>query len=257
MYSSPQDAPKNTNNERRQERRLHLPGLALQVAKRTFARRAQYEAVELIDFSEGGLAFCSNSVAFAELDKIDVKLCQQERTINAQAVICYVRPLSDTTQYGLLFINTSEDLQSLLGSDALHTMDAQRHAESVADKVAQLIGHSDQHVQITRQWKLLLKAVEAFISRIREIARQNAQTKSELKKAICPINDFLQINPETRTIAFTQLDENDDAHSCMISIVIDETSGEPHYRIGETRQTTSVYEVVEHLGQAFVSVYQR
>jgi hypothetical protein len=254
MYSKSSNA--TDNHERRQEKRLHIPGLSLQIGKRSFARRTHFSPVELIDFSEGGLAFASDSVEFQELDKVEIKLCRQERQISAQAIICYVRALPEGKQYGLLFINTSEELQSLMGSDALHAMEAQRHAEAVADKVAQLIGHSDQHVQITRQWKLLLKATEAFISRIREIARQNAQTKAELKKAICPINDFLQINPETRTIAFTQLADDDSLQSCMISIAIDDDSGEPVYRIGDKLQTTSVYEVVEHLGQAFVSVYQ-
>lgn len=251
MPSTQQDS-----NERRNDQRHILPGLRVQVGKRSFANKKKLHDVELIDFSENGLAFSSSEIHFKELDKVDVQLSIKDRHVNAQALICYQKPLAQGNQFGLLFVNTSQDMSTLLGSDAIYAMEAQAHAEQIAERVAQLVGHSDQNVVITRQWKLLLKAVEAFISRIREIARQNANTKAELKAAIGPINEFLQINSETRSIAFTGIADDDQLQSTIISVGLDAETKEPLYRVGDHWQSSSVYDVIDLLGQAFVAVHQ-
>lgn len=250
----PQD---QAGDDRRRDLRHTIPGTEIKVRKHSFTGLGGgYETSLAVDFSDNGLSFISASLKLKLLDKVDFVLSLNGRDIDGCAIICHRSRTDIGQRYGLLFIATSSDVTHLVDPKVFANLEINMHAEQTAEYVAQMIGHSDKALNHSRQWHLLVNAVDVFVRRISEIVREKSQTKAEYQRTIQAIEQFITVDRDAHRVSFRYLNLAGDVETVDISVHNSVTRDSVEYQIGELKSTASVQEVIDIIGRAFIDQYR-
>lgn len=243
-------------SDRRRDVRHVIPGTEIKVRKHTFAGLGRFERSVAVDFSENGLSFISTSIDLELLEKVDFILSLQGRTVEGTAIICQKAVSDFGPRYGLLFIATNADVTNLVDPGVFANLEINMHAEKTAEYVAQMLGHSDNAVNNSKHWTLLANAVDAFVRRISDIVREKSQTKEDYQRAIAAIQDFIDVDRDRCQVRFKYLNIAGIVSTAFISVHSSGAEDDIEYRISELKNTTSIQEVIDIIGRAFVNQYR-
>lgn len=154
-------------SEQRQERRLSLSGLQLEVRRLRWRWFVGGPVTSLVDLSTNGLSFVSPSDCFSSLDKVNFVLKVGDLHIRGSGVVCHKQPESGGRwRYGLMFLNVSREVEALLKEIEYEPDNVRAIAEKMADRFL-LSGCRTESEQIRLQKQLLLwEAATAFIERL-------------------------------------------------------------------------------------------
>lgn len=242
-------------DDRRRDSRHSIPGTEIKVRKHHFSGLGRFEPCVAVDFSENGLSFICRTLDSELLDKLDFVLSLSGRSVNGSALICHKENTEHGPRFGLLFINTNEDVTHLVDPGVFANLEINLHAERAAELAASELGHSHTSVTNSRQWHQLANAVDAFVRRISDIVRDKSQTTADYHVAKKAIQEFIKIDNEARTVCFRYSNIVGDEKQAVIRVVaLDDGSVE--YQIGDLKNTSSVQEVIDVIGRAFVDLYK-
>ena len=250
------DSARSDASERRRDARHVIPGTEIKVRKHKFAGLGRFESSVAVDFSENGLSFISTSIDLELLEKVDFILSLQGRKVEGSAIICQKAVSDFGPRYGLMFIATNSDVTNLVNPDVFANLEINMHAEKTAEYVAQMLGHSDHVVSNSKHWNLLANAVDAFIRRISDIVREKSQTKGEYQRAVAAIRDFIEVDRERCLVSFKYLNIAGSVATANITVHTSGAEDDIEYRISDLKSTTSVQEVIDIIGRAFVDQYR-
>ncbi len=153
-------------SNQRHEHRLSIPDIKIRIRKHGIARYSWAEDCTVLDISQNGLAFESKALVLDSLQKVDIELNIKTRIILGEAVICYADITAETKRYGLLFIQTTPEVEDILSGHLLSTNDIRDLAEKMAE---QFMGKRKTKTQPTSQYQLMFDAVKALSFRLGEM----------------------------------------------------------------------------------------
>ncbi|MGI9293016.1 MAG: PilZ domain-containing protein [Pseudomonadales bacterium] len=235
-------------HERRGETRLCLPGIKLKVRKHRFTRSGGFATCTAIDVSASGFSFKSAELKLDALDKVDFELSVQNNTVSGHALVCHVEKDGKSATFGLMFLQTSPDISEILDASVLDKLEVQLHAQTVAKEVALKLGYKTQDLQIRRMQKALFAAVDEFAIELADLL-----PAKDLNQCMA---NFLQRNSREHTVTFRRLTETGLDTTTTVAVRFCENKKDVRYHMEPFASTTSIYEVVEIMGQAFAQLYQ-
>ncbi|MFK8020232.1 MAG: hypothetical protein AB8B86_10715 [Pseudomonadales bacterium] len=250
------DQAKDDSDDRRRDTRHSIPGTEIKVRKHSFAGLGRFENSLPVDFSENGMSFISAKLELEMLEKVDFILSLEGRQVEGTALICHKSVSEHGSQYGLLFIATNSDITNLVNPGVFANLEINMHAEKTAEYVAEMIGHSNNVVSNSKYWNLLANAVAAFVRRISDIVREKSETKEDYQRAITAIREFISIDRDKCVVSFRYLNIAGVIETADISVHSPGSLGEIEYRISDLKTTSSVQEVIDIIGRAFVDQYR-
>ncbi len=250
------DSNERTVDERRNDSRHVIPGTEIKVRKHHFSGLGRYETCVAVDFSENGLSFICRTLDSELLDKLDFVLSLAGRSVSGSALICHKELTEHGPRFGLLFINTNQEVTHLVDPGVFANLEINLHAERAAELAADALGHSKSSVSNSRHWHQLANAVDAFVRRISDIVRDKSESNEDYQIAKHAIAEFIKIDNDAHTIRFRYSNIVGDEQIALISVQAVGDSGAVEYRIGDLKNTSSVQEVIDVIGRAFVDLYK-
>ncbi len=248
-------ADNNEVDDRRRDARHSIPGTEIKVRKHHFSGLGRFESCIALDFSENGLSFICRTLDSELLDKLDFVLSLAGRSVSGTALVCHKEATDHGPRFGLMFINTTEDITHLVDPAVFANLEINLHAERTAEMAASELGHTQNAVAGSRHWHQLANAVDAFVRRISEIVKDKSQTSADYAVAKQAIQEFIVIDNEARSIRFRYSNIVGDQQLAIISVQ-PISDGDVEYRIGDLKNTRSVQEVIDVIGRAFVDLYK-
>ncbi len=250
------DSKTDEVDERRRDSRHSIPGTEIKVRKHHFSGLGRYESCVAVDFSENGLSFICRTLDSELLDKLDFVLSLSGRSVSGSALICHKESTDHGPRFGLLFINTNQDVTQLVDPSVFANLEINLHAERTAELAANQLGHSQTSVTNSRHWHQLANAVDAFVRRISDIVRDKSESNDDYQLAKRAIAEFIKIDNEAHNIRFRYSNIVGDEKIAVISVQTVGDSGAVEYRIDDLKNTSSVQEVIDVIGRAFVDLYK-
>lgn len=250
------DSNKQEVDERRRDSRHTIPGTEIKVRKHHFTGLGRFESCVAVDFSENGLSFICRTLDSELLDKLDFVLSLAGRSVSGSALICHKETTDHGPRFGLLFINTNQDVTNLVDPTVFANLEINLHAERAAELAASELGHSQTSVTNSRHWHQLANAVDAFVRRISDIVRDKSGSNEDYQVAKRAIAEFIKIDNEAHNIRFRYSNIVGDEQLAVISVQAVDDTGAVEYRIGDLKNTSSVQEVIDVIGRAFVDLYK-
>ena len=247
---------KDGSDDRRRDTRHSIPGTEIKIRKHSFAGLGRFESSLPVDFSENGMSFISAKLELDMLEKVDFILSLEGRKVEGTALICHKALSKHGCQYGLLFIATNNDVTNLVNPGVFANLEINMHAEKTAEYVAEMIGHSNNVVSNSKHWNLLANAVDAFVRRISDIVREKSETKEDYQRAVAAIREFINVDRNKCLVSFRYLNIAGDIECADVCVHSSGTEDEIEYRISDLKTTSSVQEVIDIIGRAFVDQYR-
>lgn len=250
------DSNEDPVDERRRDARHIIPGTEIKVRKHHFGGLGRFESCVAVDFSENGLSFICRTLDTELLDKLDFVLSLSGRSVSGSALVCHKEATEHGPRVGLLFINTNQEVTNLVDPNVFANLEINLHAEKTAELAASELGHSQTSVSNSRHWHQLANAVDAFVRRISDIVRDKSQSNEDYQLAKKAIAEFIKIDNEAHNISFRYTNIVGDEKLAVITVQTDADSGAVEYQIADLKNTSSVQEVIDVIGRAFVDLYK-
>jgi len=153
-------------DNRRQDKRLHLPDLQIKVKKWGIAEGGQFINCTPVDVSFNGLAFSSDSLVLELLQKIEIQLSVGHKTLEGSAVICHIEKVQGTVRYGVLYIDIKPSLEETFSLDNLSSAMVEDVAVNMADNAVIGSASNETDVLIRKGQIILFDAVQTFKLRL-------------------------------------------------------------------------------------------
>jgi len=156
-------------NNRRNDKRLHLPDVKIKVRKLSLGVSSVFVDCLPIDVSQNGVAFSSGQLDFELLQKIYIELSVGNRKIEGKALICHVAENPDGVRYGVLFIDVSPSIEEALSLENLSSTWVREFAASMADNLVLSLSEKKADKQLKKAQINLFDGVDAFRCRLNEL----------------------------------------------------------------------------------------
>lgn len=170
-----------TIENRRQEQRLPIEGLALKIRKSGIGGVwLDFEQCRTVDLSLNGLAFSTEDMDFKVPEKIDFALFIDEHEVKGSGIVCNRRKTDHGLQFGLMFLSVSPEIGTLIESGESAKQELKYSAESVAERLAYSLWDAQQR---NGQWEHrkmqeLFDVLRCFLNRLGEMGiRQTAEAE--------------------------------------------------------------------------------
>lgn len=168
------------NENRRQEQRLPIVGLALKIRKSGIGGVwLDFEQCRTVDLSLNGLAFTTENLDFKVPEKIDFALFVDEHEVKGSGIVCNRRVTEDGLQFGLMFLSVSPEIGSFIENGESNKQELKHSAEAVAERLAYSLwsaqGRNGQWEH--RKMQELFDVLRCYLNRLGEMGvRQTAET---------------------------------------------------------------------------------
>jgi len=236
---------KETDN-RRLDKRLHLPDLQIKVRPHGFKRTGDFIDCKSVDVSLNGLAFSSSDLMLKLLQKIDIRFSVGHKMIEGSAVICHMRRDKESVQYGVLYIDINPTIEEALCLDTLSSTLVKDLAIHMADN-AVLGGHeSEDDILLRKAQMFLFDAVDAFKKRTFELVKDNVNEYDKVHKLLA----MFQVEPNILSVTVpTKNKDDENVKSRTISPVIIQSQVVFETDDGTTYE--SIIEILQDLSDTF------
>jgi len=233
-------------DNRRLDKRLHLPDLQIKVRPKGFKKTGAFVDCKSVDVSLNGLAFSSSDLMLELLQKIDIRFSVGHKIIEGSAVICHMRRDKDSVQYGVLYIDITPTIEEALCLDTLSSTLVKDLAIHMADN-AVLAGHqSGENVLLRKAKMFLFDAVDAFKTRTFELVKDNASEYDKLHKLLA----MFQVEPNTLSVTLPIKNKGDErVKSRTISPVI--MQSQVVFETDDGIRYESIIEILQDLSDTF------
>lgn len=151
---------------RRNDKRIVIPGLQIRVRKHGSTNAATYVDCTPLDISFNGMAFSTSDLSLDLLQKIEIELSIESRILTGSAVVCDVSEDQGSVRYGILYIDITPSLDDLFGLSAMSSFKIRELAVKMADNVITNPNQSNDERSLEKARVLLIDGVEAFKERM-------------------------------------------------------------------------------------------
>lgn len=239
---------------RRNDKRLLLPDLQVQVKKQGRGDSSSYIECTPIDISFNGLAFSSDELELELLQKVDLQLTAGHRTLRGSAVICHVGKTAKGIRYGVLYIDLNPSLEQLFSLDNLTSPQVIELATSLADNVLIDKNLTEEQQNLEKAKSLLFDAVTAFKNRI----CQRLENKTDTQGNTCQVASLFEFSTDNSSVAIPLKSTNEDAVTrCMVTPDIDSSKNRIYFRTDDGRQFATLMEFMQELSETFELLFSQ
>jgi hypothetical protein len=235
-------------DNRRQDKRLHLPDLQIKVKKAGLAENNPFTSCKPVDVSFNGLAFASDSLELELLQKIEIRLSVGHKVIEGSAVICHIEQAKGLVRYGVLYIDIKPSLEETFSLDNLSSVMVEDVAINMADIAVIGSASNETDVLIKKAQIVLFDAVQAFkfrlISLVGNVSDANGNNY--------PLDDLFEFSPSTMsvTVPLTAAD-GFTLEKRTLSPVMSPTKNKVVFEASDGEQFDSILDVLQSLSDTF------
>jgi hypothetical protein len=235
-------------DNRRQDKRLHLPDLQIRVKKLGIAGSDKYVHCMPVDVSFNGLAFSSDSLVLDLLQKIEIQLSVGHKKLEGSAVICHVEKTQELIRYGVLYIDIKPSLEETFSLDNLSSAMVEDVAINMADIAVIGSASNETGVLIKKAQIVLFDAVQAFKLRLISLVGN----VSDVNGNNYPLDDLFEFSPGAMsvTIPLTVADGNT-LEKRTLSPVMSPTKNKVVFEASDGEQFDSILDVLQSLSDTF------
>ncbi len=228
-------------NNKRHQHRLSIPDINIRVRKRGRALHSWAEDCSTLDISQNGLAFGSRTLELEPLQKVDIELNIENRNILGEAVICHAQSTSEGKRYGVLFIQTTPEVEDILSGHLLSTNEVRDLAEKMAE---QFMWKKRASTQPTSQYQLMFDAVKALTIRLGEMG---LTVQNELENSVAPL-EALTFDQCSGSISFPEKSPSS-SHiiRSTISVIKQKEGAKIIYQATDGTKFSNILELLDYL----------
>lgn len=237
----------NENSQnRRNEKRLHLPDLQIKVKKHGVNESGGYVDCSPVDISFNGLAFSAKNWRLELLQKIDIRVSFGHKVLEGTAVVCHIEKRQQEVQYGVLYIDISPTLEETFSLEALSSTLVKGLATNMADNAILGSSQCEEKILLRKAQVFLFDAISAFKIRLSELVEDKLDEHGKIYK----LEDLFEFHPSTLsvTIPIKNLDNND-INRRIISPVL--SHSKVVYERDDGSHYASILEVLQELSDTF------
>ena len=228
-------------DNRRQDKRLHLPDLQIKVKKIGLAEGDKFINCKPVDVSFNGLAFSSDNLKLDLLQKIQIQLSFGHRTIEGSAVICHIEKTQGLVRYGVLYIDIKPSLEETFSLDSLTSAMIEDVAVNMADNAVVGSALSEVDELIRKGQIILFDGVQAFRLRLASIVGEGY-----------PLDELFEFSPSTMSVTVPLITTDGvTLEKRTLSPVMSSAQHKVVFEASDGEQFDSILDVLQSLSDTF------
>jgi len=232
-------------DNRRHDKRLHLPDLQIKVRPHSLNKDADYIDCIPVDVSLNGLAFSSNNLLLELLQKIDIRFSVGYKMIEGSAVICHVESQPSGMRYGVLYLNISPSIEESFSLGVLSSSLVKGLAINMADNAVINSSKKDGDALLRKGQILLFDAIESFRDRLGCLLIETAGGKGGLPN----LDSLFEFSLDTYSVTIPLRGEQGDLLRRTIAPVL--SKSQVVYEADDGGQFSSIIDVLQELSDTF------
>jgi PilZ domain-containing protein len=242
---------------RRQEERMPLQGLVLKIRKAGIGNSLQqYETCRSIDLSLNGLAFATETLILQIPEKIDFILSIGDHEIKGNGVICNKRITHFETQYGLMFLSVSPEINTVLNHADWPTQELKNLAENMAEQFVHSLWEqtNSNNKWVNLKQQQLFDACRSYLLRLGEMGVKMTGYQAN-DPWVMPVQAVKIYRDNQHTLILKWPTPNSNPNQQM-SVKLQINDASVTFVVNDEKHYETVLQVLEFLGEAIKNEVQ-